>query len=133
MTGPSYRVLVTGSRDWDDYVLLTTSLVQVVIDHAAEHDLTGPIDWVTVIHGACPSGADNMADNFCRGVTNWDVERHPADWKRHGKSAGFRRNAEMVQSRPDICLAFIKKGSKGSTHCAEQAEKAGVPTRRYTA
>lgn len=113
------RILVTGSRTWTDY-------------KAIEDALCRQDDWpseVTIVHGDCPSGADAIANRIALRV-GWTVERHPADWKRYGKRAGYIRNAEMVKLGADVCLAFIKDGSKGATMCAELAEKAGIPTER---
>jgi hypothetical protein len=63
------------------------------------------------VHGAA-RGADQLADAVARNW-GWTPERHPADWARHGRAAGFRRNAAMVALRADVCLAFILDGSAG--------------------
>jgi hypothetical protein len=119
VTGPC-RVLVTGSRDWANSA--------TVFDALAEHNH----GHVTLVSGACPRGADRMAETAARAF-GWEIERHPANWAGgYGKAAGFRRNAEMVKLGADVCLAFIRNGSRGATHCAYLAEKAGIPVRRYT-
>ncbi len=81
-----------------------------------------------MVSGHCPDGADNICEQYAHrlGIT---VELHPANWVRHGKRAGFLRNYKMVHSGIDACLAFIHNNSKGATHCAELAQKAGIPTR----
>lgn len=124
MTDP-YRVLVTGSREWTDQAAIWQALADVVRQLPADRDLV-------LVHGACPRGADEMAHQWACGYGGV-IEAHPANWVKHGKAAGFRRNAEMVNLGADICLAFIKDGSRGASHTADLAEKAGIPTRRYTA
>lgn len=128
MNGRPYRVLVTGSRDWDDVTTIGAALEQALID--AGHP--GP---VVVVHGACPSGADWHADRYARWMrgrgVSIDVEKHPANWQLNGKRAGFIRNAQMVNLGADLCLAFIKDGSRGASHTARLAEEAGIPTRRW--
>jgi Ni,Fe-hydrogenase III small subunit len=109
------RLLVTGSRDWADEDMVRRAL--------AEHSQPE----VVLVFGACPTGADAMAEACWPGP----VERHPADWRRYGRSAGPRRNAEMVAAGADLCLAFIRNGSRGATHTAGLAERAGIPVVLY--
>jgi hypothetical protein len=113
------RLLITGSRDWDDALTIMSEIASVAIP---------PSSW-TLVSGACPTGADKICEEFAESL-GMTVERHPADWQKHGKRAGFIRNAEMVKHGADACLAFIKNRSKGATMTATLAEKAGIPTRR---
>lgn len=114
------RVLITGSRDWTDEQTIIGALWAVSAD----------LGDFTLVSGACPTGADRMAENAAEraGVP---IERHPARWNELGKKAGFVRNAEMVKLGADVCLAFIRNNSKGATHTADLAERAGIPTFRY--
>lgn len=130
---PGYRILVTGSRDWDNEQALRLALISAWTPHQ---------ETAVIIHGACPSGADAMAAEWAR---HYDVraEPHPADWKAHGRQAGPRRNAEMVLLGAAVCLAFAMPctdsrcdkprphDSHGTAHCADLAGKAGIRVRRY--
>lgn len=125
-----YRILITGSRDWQDENRLRRAIIDAVTRVCEERGEYGPTDWVTIVHGACPKGADRMADDLAE-LCNWNVERHPANWNRYRSAAGFIRNQEMVDLGADICLAFIHKQSRGATHCYEAARKAGIEVERY--
>lgn len=113
------RILVTGSRDWDDWPTMAAALVAQV--DGGE---------VVIVHGGA-RGADQMAGEWARKY-GLEEEVFPAQWNTHGKRAGFVRNAEMVATAPDVCLAFIKNQSKGATMTADLAESAAIPTVRYT-
>lgn len=111
------RILITGSRSWSDKHVIAKAL----------HDATyrvSPRD-VVVVHGGA-RGADALAGAVAH-EWEFDVEVHPADWDRHGKSAGPRRNDAMVSLGADICLAFPLGESRGTRHCMAAAEKAGIP------
>lgn len=116
------RILITGSRDWDDRQLLEDILIgyDTLVG-------TGPM---TLVSGACPTGADAMAESYAE-YAEWTVERYPALWGLHGKRAGYVRNAEMVGLGADICLAFIKNNSRGASMTAKLAQRAGIETVVY--
>ena len=112
-----HRVLVTGSRTWTDE--------QVIADALAEHWYDGAV----LVTGACPAGADAIAERIWRSRGGL-VEPHPAAWET-GRAAGMRRNAAMVALGADVCLAFIRDASPGATHAARLAGQAGIPVRRF--
>lgn len=132
MTDRPYRVLVTGSRDWPKPADVFAAL------NDAQRQAEGRL--LVVVHGACPTGADAYARQWARAQQGQGEavieDPHRANWRPGGvfdRSAGFRRNAEMVQLGADVCLAFIRNGSRGASHTASLAEQAGIPTRRWTA
>ena len=110
------RILITGSRTWEDLDVIWDAIM-------AEAEPFG----TTVVSGNCPLGADAMAERVAREM-DLGLELHPADWNRHGKRAGFLRNAEMVALGADVCLAFIRDNSKGASMTARLAQEAGIPT-----
>lgn len=125
------RILVTGSRDWADANTVLTALTATATAHGAKHGLT-IADWrhfTTVVHGACPTGADHFADVWAK-CYGWKVERHPADWSQ-GRRAGPLRNAHMVSLGADVCAAFIRNDSRGASGCMALAMDAGIPIRLF--
>ncbi|WP_165968582.1 NADAR domain-containing protein [Saccharopolyspora elongata] len=113
------RIIITGSRGWDEPMSIMLAL-------ASEWDPDG-----VLVSGACPRGADALCEACWR---SWGgrVERHPADWS-SGRGAGFRRNAAMVELGADVCMAFIRDGSRGASHTAGLAARAGIPVKRIHA
>lgn len=126
------RILVTGSRDWGDREAILLAF----------RDFLGGDN--VLVSGACPTGADRIAEEIAEDFLGWEVEPHPADWSR-GRKAGPERNAHMVSLGADVCLAFIgdctsprcsvegKHPSHGASGCADLAERAGIPVRRFYA
>lgn len=127
----TYRVLVTGSREWHSPAVVATAL-DAEASLADSQGLT-----LVVVHGACHTGADAFADAWAR-RNGRQVERHPAQWGRradgtYDKTAGPRRNRQMVSLGADVCLAFLTPSSRGGASTAQMAERAGIPVNRYTA
>lgn len=121
--GTNRRVLITGSRDWNNEFLIHNVL-------SSFHWMLAGSNKITLVSGGCPTGADMMCEHSAL-MLGWEVECHPAKWDTYGKRAGFLRNAYMVERGADICLAFILDASKGATMTADLAEKAGIYTQRY--
>lgn len=117
------RIIVTGSRDWNsisDVFRLIEAMAQIY----------NPVE-LTIVHGACPTGADKMAHQWvevAKNIMPYTIieEAHPASWKEFGRAAGPIRNREMVEMGADICLAFIRNNSKGASMTAKIAEEAGI-------
>lgn len=116
--GVLMRVLVTGSRDLVDAQPVYEALW-------VQANKLASITELTVVEGGA-RGADFHARMFCReyGAVN---ETYPADWETYGKAAGHIRNAIMVASKPDLCLAFPRGVSKGTWNCVYKAREAKIP------
>lgn len=145
------RVLVTGSRSWDDnpgclsYGIVEWALTLLNEDITLRVVVDGELPYsevITLVHGGCPDSPDMLADAAARKL-GWQVETHKADWLTHGKQAGFIRNREMIDLGADVCLAFMAPCDKpncltpkphdshGASHCAWFAEAAGIRVLRY--
>lgn len=118
------RYLITGGRDYKDRVLVFRTLDDLTID---EGDML-PRDGTLIIHGDCPTGADQFADDWA--IVNWTpVERYPATWAL-GKAAGILRNERMLRDgKPDMVIAF--PGGAGTNDMMRRARRAGVEVRRF--
>lgn len=116
------RLLVTGSRDWDNEQTISRALFGYWYDAGKPGDLV-------LVHGAA-RGADLLAAQCWEKQGFW-TEAHPADWNGLGKRAGIVRNLQMLDLEPEHVLAFIKNNSRGASHCAAEAERRGIPVTYY--
>jgi hypothetical protein len=119
------RVLVCGSRYWNDSFALYAFLDGLLARHQKES--RSPM---VIIEGDAP-GADTYAGNWAE-YHPWDAElvKYPADWDKYGKAAGPIRNKQMLEEgKPTLVVAFTDnlEESKGTKNMVTQAKKAGVP------
>ncbi len=132
----SYRILVTGSRDFLNVDAVADMLRDVARNAPTSHfgAPSGPAGkMVTLIHGNA-RGLDKTAARVAE-RWGWEVEEYPADWDAHKPPPGSRRknpagvirNSEMVKAGADICVAFPMKGSSGTWDCLTKAFNAGIP------
>lgn len=106
------RVLVCGSRDWRRVDLIRERLRRLPRGS-------------TVLHGGA-RGADRLAGTVALSL-GFEVVEFPADWRRLGRSAGYRRNLAMLDERPDLVVAFWLNGSRGTGHTVDAALRRRIP------
>lgn len=86
-----------------------------------------------IVSGGC-KGADISGERFAE-AHGFEVVRFMPDWKTYGRSAGIRRNAEMIsyisQSERPAVIAFWNGESRGTKFTVEQAKKKGIPVYIY--
>lgn len=111
------RVLVCGGRDFTN----TEFLYKVLDKFHKEH----PID--VIIEGDA-RGADRMAGYWAR-RNRVDLLVFPAKWDEYGKSAGYKRNIEMLNQEPDVVIGF--DAGKGTTHTLTEARKRKILVIEY--
>jgi len=120
------RVLVCGSRDWDD-----ANVIYKILSSLFESYRN-----LVVIEGGA-RGADKAAAVWADQKGFWPPVKHeqyPADWKTYGKAAGPIRNKQMLdEGKPDVVWAFKDRFNwkfddlGGTENMVERAKAAGIP------
>lgn len=110
-------IAIVGSRTFNDY-----SLLERYMD-----TLCKGRDFTAVVSGGA-RGADSLGARWAmeRGLELIELK---ADWKKYGRSAGFRRNHDIINTC-DECVAFWDGQSHGTKHdidlCNEQGKKVHI-------
>ena len=107
------KVLICGGHDY----YREDTIVRTLDEIHAETPIT------CLIEGGA-NGADTLAYNWAkaRGVPD---KSFPADWNKHGKNAGPKRNQVMLkQGAPDLVVAF--PGGASTAHMVKLARSSGV-------
>lgn len=74
-------------------------------------------------------GVDTIAENAAKDRGLETLIFIP-DWDSYGKSAGFRRNIDIVKVSHRM-IAFQYEGSKGTQHSINLAKSKGIPVKLY--
>ena len=108
------KLAIIGSRGFNDINLLNETLNPLVFR-------------IDLVVSGCVRGADKMGEEW--------AERHgintlifPAEWDKYGKSAGFRRNEDIIKNA-DTVIAFWDGVSRGTQHSISLCEKYNKPCR----
>jgi hypothetical protein len=108
------RLIIAGSRNFEDYDLLESSL-----DGFIERNSIGDPDPGVIIISGLAKGADLLGVQYAN-QKGYKVEEFPANWKL-GRSAGPKRNLEMAKSA-NACIVFWDGVSRGTSNMIELAK-----------
>lgn len=111
-----YRVIIAGSRSFNDYELLREQCLSILQEKMWTHR-------VIIVSGHA-RGADSLGERFANEF-RLPFELHPAKWRLLGKAAGMVRNAEMAKCS-DALIAFWDGESRGTRHMINFARKRGL-------
>ena len=114
-----FRVIIAGSRGFNDYNLLEEKCDFLLSEKVKTHDI--------VIVSGTARGADKLGERYAR-ERGYELEAHPADWDKYGKSAGYRRNQEMAEVA-DAVICFWDGTSKGTKHMIDIAKEKNLMLR----
>lgn len=113
----TFKVVVAGSRTFNDFQLLYDKLDILLSKKKSE---------ITIVSGGA-KGADLLGEAYAtsRGHHCLVME---ADWKKHGKKAGYIRNEAMADAANAVIIFWDGK-SPGTKHMITLAKNRKLPLR----
>lgn len=119
-----FKVIVAGSRNFNDYQLLKTKLDYYLSRKVAAGES------IVIISGTA-NGADTLGELYAT-EKRYAIKRYPANWNKYGKRAGYIRNEEMAKDA-DAAIIFWDGISKGSAHMIDiaKSKKLSLKVVRY--
>ena len=117
------RVIIAGSRDFNDYKLLKKSCIDIITNKTMFPDLA------KIISGGA-RGADRLGEQFANDM-GLEIVRFIPDWDGLGKRAGYVRNETMAKfavenGNEGMLIAFWDGQSRGTKHMIDLAHKHGL-------
>lgn len=106
------KVAIIGSREFNNIDLFNSSIIKIF----EEYKINNP---------EIVSGGAKGADSFAKALAiknNFSYKEFLPDWKTYGKSAGPKRNKQIVEYS-DLIIAFWDGKSKGTLSSIEFAKK----------
>jgi YspA, cpYpsA-related SLOG family len=105
------KVIIAGGREINDYELLLQAVLNAGFD-------------ITAVVSGGARGVDSLGERFAQ-ETGLQLFKFPADWDKHGRSAGPIRNRVMGDFA-DALIAIWDGKSKGTRDMIEYATKKGL-------
>ena len=123
----TFYLLVAGSRDFNNYTEMC-NVLNFLLKKQVEQN-----NKIVIVSGGA-RGADSLAEKY---ADEHNYEKHIilADWNKHGRSAGYRRNEEMhnfiSNKEKRGCVCFWDMKSSGTKHNFGLAKQNNTPIRVY--
>lgn len=105
------RVIIAGSRVITDYAMLCQAVEQSGFS-------------ISRVLSGMATGVDTLAIRYAR-EHGLPLDPFPAQWNKFGRSAGYRRNAQMAE-KADALIAVWDGQSPGTRHMIEVAKPQGL-------
>ena len=102
----NFKVIIAGSRGFSNYKLLREQCNKFLREKRKTSN-------IIVVSGHA-RGADTLGEKYAQDE-GFTLEIYPAQWKKFGKRAGYRRNEQMAEVA-DALIAFWDGSSKGTKH-----------------
>ena len=112
------KTIIAGCRNYQNYDHVREVLTRWIL-----------MDEITEIVSGGAHGVDYLGERFATEFSI-PVKRFPADWNKHGKSAGPIRNREMAEYA-DQLIAFWDGKSRGTKNMIETMQKMNKPFTVY--
>ena len=109
------KLAIVGSRTFKNYQKMHGEIAALV----ESGDMAAPTE---IVSGGA-AGADSLGQRYASEM-GLEFTGFLPEWDKHGKSAGFRRNVQIVDYA-DKVIAFWDGISRGTKHTIGLAEKAG--------
>lgn len=109
------KTIIAGSRSITNMAMIEKAV-----------GLSGWRERITEVVSGGAWGADRLGEQWAK-RNGIPVTRFPADWNRHGKSAGAIRNKEMA-AYAEALIAIWNLGSRGTRHMVETMTSLHKPT-----
>lgn len=119
----SYKVIVAGGRDFDNYEFLKEKLDETF-------ESLGDLDAhpIEIISGMA-DGADTLGIKYAK-EHKLTMVLYPVNWKKYPRMGGILRNMNMLVTATHL-VAFWDGKSHGTQHMIEIAKEKGIPVWIY--
>ncbi len=111
------RIIVAGCRNYEDYDTAKKYIDMCINKIREKYDLV-------FLSGGC-RGADMLGERYAN-ENGFIIERYLADWQKHGKGAGPKRNFQMAKEC-DYVICFWDGKSRGTASMISYAKKLKKP------